>query len=356
MGADGIIGQRIHLEAIGAGDISCLFARARSTRRTRRHFVRRDTGDELVDRTRRCIDIDRRRHAKHAQVGDIVGEHLGRGVGHRRAAQRGIALGKRRLAAGAGHRRGGLERQRRAKVNQAQVEGAFGKLSVERQARRAHHYISGRDITMDEPLAYQAHAAEQIEQVATQARRHERRQTPGIIYGKARAQAGERLALDPLHDNRGHAVDLAPPVQAGKALKARKGTMAFIFLAKRRLELGDQRLVGDIVIKFVARWQDELLERHGLALRVNGTRHTADTAAAHGGVIGKQHRKTAQVGGKLVRAQGDGRLKPVDARQAQAHHGITVERLGYRRSEAVRHRAIAATLVLKLLSATSSLP
>ena len=132
--------------------------------------------------------------------------------------------------------------------------------------------------------------------------------------------------------------------------------MAFIFLAKRRLELGDQRLVGDIVIKFVARWQDELLERHDLALRVDGTRHTADTAAAHGGVIGKQHRKTAQVGGKLVRAQGDGRLKPVDARQAQAHHGITVERLGCRRSEVVRHRAIAATLVLKLLSATSSSP
>ena len=101
--------------------------------------------------------------------------------------------------------------------------------------------------------------------------------------------------------------------------------MAFVFLAKRRLELGDQRLVGGIVVKFVARWQDELLERHGLALRVDGTRHTADTAAAHGGVIGKQHRKTAQVGGKLVRAQGDGRLKPVDARQAQAHHGIAVE-------------------------------
>ena len=209
---------------------------------------------------------------------------------------------------------------------------------------------------MDEPLPHQAHAAEQIEQVATQARRHERRQTPGIVHGKARAQASERLALDPLHDNRGHAVDLAPPVQAGKALKARKGTMTFIFLAKRRLELGDQRLVGDIVIKFVARWQDELLERHGLALRVDGTRHTADTTTAHGGVIGKQHRKTAKVGGKLVRAQGDGRLKPVDARQAQAHHGITVERLGCRRSEIVRHRAIAARLLLKLLSAMSSSP
>ena len=100
--------------------------------------------------------------------------------------------------------------------------------------------------------------------------------------------------------------------------------MAFVFLAKRRLKLSDQRLVGDIVIKFVARRQDELLERHGLALRVDGTRHAADAATAHGGVVGKQHRKTAQVGGKLVRAQGDGRLKPVDARQAQAHHRVAV--------------------------------
>ena len=104
----------------------------------------------------------------------IVGEHLGRGVGHRRAAQRGIALRKRRLAAGTGHRRGGLERQRRAKIDQAQVEGALDKLSVERQTRRAHHDISGRDIAVDKTLAHQAHAAEQIEQVATQARRHER--------------------------------------------------------------------------------------------------------------------------------------------------------------------------------------
>ena len=77
--------------------------------------------------------------------------------------------------------------------------------------------------------------------------------------------------------------------------------MAFIFLAKRRFELGDQRLMGGIV-KLIARRQDELFERHGLALGVDGTRHAADTAAAHGGVIGKQHRKTAQVGGKLVRA------------------------------------------------------
>ena len=65
---------------------------------------------------------------------------------------------------------------------------------------------------MDKALPHQAHATEQVEQVATQTRRHERRQAPGIVHGKARAQAGKRLALDPLHDNRGHAVDLAPPV------------------------------------------------------------------------------------------------------------------------------------------------
>lgn len=132
--------------------------------------------------------------------------------------------------------------------------------------------------------------------------------------------------------------------------------MAFIFLAKRRLKLGDQRLVGDIVIKFVARWQDELLERHGLALRVDGTRHTADTATAHGGVIGKQHRKTTQIGRQFVLTERNGRLKPVDMRQAQADHGIATERLWCGGCKIGHHRASAATLLLKLPSATSSSP
>ena len=106
---------------------------------------------------------------------------------------------------------------------------------------------------MDKALTHQAHTAEQVEQVAAQTRRHERRQAPGIVHGKVRTQASKRLALDPFHDNRGHALDLAPSIEAGEALKARKGAMAFIFLAKRRLELYDQRLVGGIVVKFVAR-------------------------------------------------------------------------------------------------------
>ena len=186
MGADGIVGQRVHLETIGAGDITRLFARARGARCARRHLIRRDTGDELVDRARRGIHVDCRRHAQNAQVGNIIGEHLGRGVGHRRAAQRGIALRKGRLAAGSRHHRGGLERQRRAKVDQAQVKGALGKLPVERQTRRAHHNIGRRDVAMDKALAHQAHAAQQVEQVAAQARRHERRQAPGIVHGKAR--------------------------------------------------------------------------------------------------------------------------------------------------------------------------
>ena len=49
--------------------------------------------------------------------------------------------------------------------------------------------------------------------------------------------------------------------------------MAFVFLAKRRLELGDQRLVSGIVVKLIARRQDELFECYGLALAVDGTRH-----------------------------------------------------------------------------------
>lgn len=103
--------------------------------------------------------------------------------------------------------------------------------------------------------------------------------------------------------------------------------MAFVFLAKRRLELGDQRLVSGIVIKLIARRQDELLECYVLALGVDSTRHAADTATAHGGIVGKQYRKTTQIGRQFVLTERNGRLKPVDTRQAQADHGIATERL-----------------------------
>ncbi len=132
--------------------------------------------------------------------------------------------------------------------------------------------------------------------------------------------------------------------------------MAFVFLAKRRLELGDQRLVSGIVIKLIARRQDELLECHCLALGVDGTRHAADTATAHGGIVGKQHRKTTQIGRQFVLTERNGRLKPVDTRQAQADHGIATERLWCGGCKIGHHRASAATLLLKLPSATSSSP
>ena len=83
--------------------------------------------------------------------------------------------------------------------------------------------------------------------------------------------------------------------------------------------------MSGIVVELIARRQDELFECHGLTLRVDSTRHAADTAAARGGVVGKQHRKTAQIDRQLVRAQCNGRLKPVDTRQAQADHGIATE-------------------------------
>ena len=185
VGADGIIGRSVHLKAIGTGDVTRFLARTRGARSTRRRLVRRDTGNELVDRARRRIHVNRWRHAQNAQINDIVGKHLGRSVGNRRAAQRGIALGKGRLAASPRHGRCGLERQRRAKVDQTQVKATLGELLVERQTRRAHHNVSGRDIAMDKALAHQVHAAQQIKQIATQARRHKRRQAPGIVYGES---------------------------------------------------------------------------------------------------------------------------------------------------------------------------
>ena len=38
---------------------------------------------------------------------------------------------------------------------------------------------------MDKALPHQAHTAEQIEQVATQTRRHKRRQASGIVHGES---------------------------------------------------------------------------------------------------------------------------------------------------------------------------
>ena len=132
--------------------------------------------------------------------------------------------------------------------------------------------------------------------------------------------------------------------------------MAFVFLAKRRFELGNQRLVSSVVVKLIARRQNELLERHGLALGVDGTRHAADTATAHGSVVGKEHRKATHIGRQLFLAERDSGLKSVDMRQTQADHGIAAERLGSSGCKIGHHRASAATLLLKLLSATSSSP
>lgn len=114
--------------------------------------------------------------------------------------------------------------------------------------------------------------------------------------------------------------------------------------------------MGGGIVKLIARWQDELLECHGLALGVDGTRHAADTATAHGGIVGKQYRKTTQIGRQFVLTERNGRLKPVDTRQAQADHGIATERLWCGGCKIGHHRASAATLLLKLPSATSSSP
>ena len=38
---------------------------------------------------------------------------------------------------------------------------------------------------MDKALTHQTHTAEQIEQVATQTRRHKRRQASGIVHGES---------------------------------------------------------------------------------------------------------------------------------------------------------------------------
>lgn len=76
---------------------------------------------------------------------------------------------------------------------------------------------------MDKALAHQAHTAERSNRSRPRRAATSGDRPAGIVHGKARAQAGERHALDPFHDNCRHTVDLAPAIEAGKALKARKG-------------------------------------------------------------------------------------------------------------------------------------
>lgn len=278
-------------------------------------------GHKLVDDARRGIDVDRRRATQREQPRQVVGEHLGRGVGHRGAAQRRVCLGERpRAGAGRhGSARGGVERRGRAEVDEAEVELPLLHLLVEGEVACADHDIGGRDVAVDDARAHERHAAHEVEQVAPDASGHERREPPGAVYRKQPGGAGQRHALDPLHDDRGRAVHLTPGVEAWETPEPGKRTVALVLLAEGRDKRGARRRV--------AVGREQRLEREDLALGVGDAHDAAQAALPARGVVGEQQGESAQVGGPLGLGERHGRLKSRRADEAQLGLGRGGERL-----------------------------
>ena len=189
------------------------------------------TGRKFEDGARRRVHIDCRRLTKLEKVRQIVAQHLGRSIGDGRMANACRAPGKRIILFAEG--------ARRPEVDQAQIERAFLCLLLNGKVGGADHDVRRRDIAMDESAVHIAHAHEQAEQVAPDARGRQRRQATIVIDRQAIPGIGERLALDPFHDDGGCPVYLAPSVQARKPLESGKRLMGLVFLAKRSRKLLD---------------------------------------------------------------------------------------------------------------------
>ena len=307
MGRDGRGRGVVDLDAVGA--------------RALHAGERRIAGHQLVDDARSGVDVDRRRATQREQPRQVVGEHLGRGVGHRGAAQRRVGLGER-ARAGAGRRgraRGGVERRGRAEVDEAEVELPLLHLLLEGEVARADHDVGGRDVAVDDARAHERHAAHEVEQVAPDAGGHERREPPGAVNRKQPGGAGQRHALDPLHDDRGRAVHLAPGVEARKSPEPGERAVALVLLAEGRDERGARRRV--------AVGREQRLEREDLALGVRDAHDAAQAALPARGVVGEQQGESAQVGGPLGLGERHGRLERRRTDEAQLRLGRGGERL-----------------------------
>ena len=86
---------------------------------------------------------------------------------------------------------------------------------------------------MDHGIRSRGEGREGIEEVATDGRRHRRRDAPGVIHGKRLGRMLERLALDPLHENGREPVHDAPAIELGHAPKPLQRALALVLGLER---------------------------------------------------------------------------------------------------------------------------
>ena len=159
---------------------------------------------QLVHHACRGVHVDRRGFAQLNQARNVIAEHLGRREISRGAAEHRVLAGKRRGAR--------LRLGRGAEVDKVQVEHALVHLLLQGQPRGAHHDVTRADVAVHEPAFHIPHARHQVEQVAAQARCHQRAHAAVTVDGKLPPHAVQGDALNPFHNDARHPVDGASAI------------------------------------------------------------------------------------------------------------------------------------------------
>ena len=197
---------------------------------------------------------------------------------------------------------------------------------------------------MHEPAFHIPHARHQVEQVAAQARRHQRAHTAAAVDDKLPAHTVQGDALNPFHNDARHPVNRPASIQARKALQPRQQDMAFVFALERGMRGTNAALVIVLGFAITAMRKREQLERQVLALRVARMLHTARATAMPLALRHEQRDETAHIG----RPIGIGKRK----RRAEIDHSYQAHALnGARRGE---RAALVHTPAHKLMLANVS--
>lgn len=174
---------------------------------------------------------------------------------------------------------------------------------------------------MHEPAFHIPHARHQVEQVAAQARRHQRAHAAAAVDGKLPAHAVQGDALNPFHNDARRPVNRPASIQTRKALQPRQQDMAFVFALERGTRGTNAALVIVLGFAITAMRKREQLESQVLALRVARMLHTARPAAMPLALRHEQRDETAHIGRPIGIGKRKRRAEIGHAHQAHALNG-----------------------------------
>ena len=180
---------------------------------------------------------------------------------------------------------------------------------------------------MHEPAFHIPHARHQVEQVAAQARRHQRAHAAATVNGKLPPHAIRGDALNPFHDDARHPVNGASAIQTGEALQPRQQDMTLVFAFERGTRGAHAALMIILGFAIAAMRKRKQLERQVLALRVARVLHTARAAAMGPPLRHEQRDETTHVRRPIDIGK---RKRRAEIRHAHQAHALNSARRGER--------------------------